>query len=223
MLVRLSGRNLRALIAISVISLAPFAIATTAAAAESLQSFVQQNVDQGYALLNNDSLSDAQRNAQFRGLMLSLMDTQRVGRFTLGPYANSASQADLAEFQKAFADYAVAVYQSRIALYKGAKIRVTGTNQLAPDDAVVNAELTGPSLPNPKDPIRVGFRIRSAADGHHVITDMEVEGVWVALWERADFTSFLQQHGGSVTALTEHLRSQTQQIIGESSSAPAAR
>jgi phospholipid transport system substrate-binding protein len=222
-MMRLSGRTLRALIAISVISLAPFAIPATTAAAESLQSFVQQNIDKGYALLNNETLTDAQRSAQFRGLMLSLMDTQRVGRFTLGPYANTASPADMAAFEKAFADYAVAVYQSRIGLYKGAKIHVTGTNQLAADDAVVNAELTGPSLPNPNDPIRVGFRIRNAADGHHVITDMEVEGVWVALWERADFTSFLQQHNGSVAALTEHLRSQTQLVNGETSTAPAAR
>jgi ABC-type transporter MlaC component len=51
-----------------------------------------------------------------------------------------------------------------------------------------------------------------APDGHPVITDTAAEGIWLALWERAGFTAFLQQHGGSVAALTEHLRSQADQI-----------
>jgi len=41
---------------------------------------------------------------------------------------------------------------------------------------------------------------------------MQVEGVWLALSQRSDFTSFLQQHGGSVAALTDHLHMQAQQI-----------
>ena len=74
------------------------------------------------------------------------------------------------------------------------------------------------NVDDPNDPIRVGFRIRNAADGRRVITDMEVEGVWLALWERADFTSFLQQHGGKIGALTDNLRAQAQQISADFSS-----
>jgi phospholipid transport system substrate-binding protein len=202
--------------AIAAVCLVSFAAPVSAAApADPLQSFVQMNIDKVYVLLNNDALTQAERNNQFRTFMLSLMDSHRIGRFTLGPYANGASPADLAAFEKAFADYAVAVYQSRLGQFKGVKIRVTGSTQLAADDVVVSAELSGPNLPNPADPIRVGFRIRKADDGHPVITDMGVEGVWLALWERADFTGFLQQHGGSVAALTEHLQSEAQQIGAE--------
>jgi phospholipid transport system substrate-binding protein len=212
-----SVRRFRSLTAIAAICLVSLTAPAAAAPSNSLQSFVQENIDKGYQLLNNDSLSEAQRNIQFRTFMLSLMDTQRIGRFTLGAYANSASPADLAAFETAFAGYAVAVYQSRLGQFKDVKIRVTGLTQLAPDDAVVNADLSGPSLRNPADPIHVGFRIRKAADGHPVITDMAVEGIWLALWERADFTAFLQQHGGSVAALTGHLRSQADQINADPS------
>jgi phospholipid transport system substrate-binding protein len=212
-----SVRRFRSLTAIAAICLVSLTAPAAPAPSNSLQSFVQENIDKGYQLLNNDSLSEAQRNSEFRTFMLSLMDTQRIGRFTLGAYANSASPADLAAFEQAFAGYAVAVYQSRLAQFKDVKIRVTGLTQLAPDDAVVNADLSGPSLPNPADPIHVGFRIRQAADGHPVMTDMAVEGIWLALWERADFTAFLQQHGGSVAALTGHLRSQADQINADTS------
>jgi phospholipid transport system substrate-binding protein len=223
MLLRSSTRNFRVFGALGALFLFSTSSPVTAQPSNAVQSFVQENIDKGYALLNNDALSEAQRNNQFRGFMLSLMDTRRVGRFTLGPYANSASPADLAAYEKAFANYAVAMYQSRLDQFKHVKVRVTGETQLAPDDIVVNAELSGPSLPNPASPIRAGFRIRKADDGRPVITDMEVEGIWLALWERADFMGFLQQHGGSVAALTEHLRSQAGQIGGDAPANTGAR
>ena len=64
--------------------------------------------------------------------------------------------------------------------------------------------------------IRVGFRVRKTSDGRSIITDMQVEGIWLALSERSDFTGFLQQHGGSVAALTDHLRAQADQVRAES-------
>jgi ABC-type transporter MlaC component len=34
---------------------------------------------------------------------------------------------------------------------------------------------------------------------------MQAEGIWLAVTERADFTSYLQQHGGNVTLLSGEL------------------
>ena len=96
MLLRSSTRNFRVFGALGALFLFSTSSPVTAQPSNAVQSFVQENIDKGYALLNNDALSEAQRNNQFRGFMLSLMDTRRVGRFTLGPYANSASPADLA-------------------------------------------------------------------------------------------------------------------------------
>ena len=45
-----------------------------------------------------------------------------------------------------------------------------------------------------------------------IIIDMQVEGVWVAVTQRADFTSYLQQHGGSVPDLATYLERQARQI-----------
>ncbi len=214
---RYSTRNLRSIGAFAAIGVISLTVSATAAPPDSLQSFVQENIDKGYRLLNDNSLTEAQRDHQFRNFMLSLMDTSRIGRFTLGPYANSASPAELAAFETAFAGYAVAVYELRLGEFRDAKIRVTGSSELSADDTVINAELSGPSLPNASDPIQLGFRVRKSAEGHSVITDMEIEGVWLALLERADFTGFLQQHGGSVAALSEHLRSEADQINAETS------
>lgn len=178
------------------------------------EAFVQNNIDNAYSVLGNPSLSPSERDAQFQKFILSLVDTGRIGRFTLGRYANSASPAAVADFEKAFADYAVAVYESRLSEFKDLKMRVTGSAVLGQDDTVVAASASGPGLPNPANPVRIGFRVRRDSNGHLVVTDMDVEGIWLALWERADFTSFLQQHGGDVGELARHLRSEADQLSG---------
>ena len=185
--------------------------AHSAPAANPAETFVQQNVDRGYEILNSTTLSNEQRSSQFRDFMLSLTDARRIGMFTLGPYANQASKEDVEAFIAAFTDYAVAVYESRLGKYKGQTVRVTGSAQRAADDVVVNAEVVDTTTPN-APPYKAAFRVRKTSDGRPIVTDMQVEGIWLALSQRSDFTGFLQQHGGRVPDLTSDLLRQTQML-----------
>ena len=180
-----------------------------APAANPAEAFVQENIEKGYAILNSTTLSDEQRRSQFRDFMLSLTDARRIGMFTLGPYANSASKEDVEAFISAFNDYAVAVYESRLSKYQGQTLRVTGSVQRAADDVVVNTNVVNPATPNAQ-PLRAAFRVRKTSDGRPIVTDIQVEGVWLALSQRSDFTGFLQQHGGRLADLTSDLQRQTQ-------------
>jgi len=182
-----------------------------AASANPAEAFVQQNVDRGYAILNSTTLSPEQRRAEFRNFMLSLTDPRRIGMFTLGQYANGAPKEQIEDFVAAFSDYAIATYETRLNKYKGQTLKVTGSSQRAPDDIVVNADVVSPGNSNAQ-PIKVGFRVRKTTDGRPIVTDIQVEGVWLALSERSDFTGYLQQHGGNLSALTQLLRMQTQQM-----------
>jgi phospholipid transport system substrate-binding protein len=180
-----------------------------APAANPAEAFVQENIEKGYAVLNSTTLSDEQRRAQFRDFMLSLTDARRIGMFTLGQYANSASKEDIEAFINAFSEYAVAVYESRLSKYKGQTLKVTGSVQRAADDVVVNTDVVNPGTPNAQ-PLKAAFRVRKTSDGRPIVTDIQVEGVWLALSQRSDFTGFLQQHGGRLPDLTTDLQRQTQ-------------
>jgi phospholipid transport system substrate-binding protein len=182
---------------------------TAAPAANPAETFVQANIEKGYAILNSTTLGEDQRHAQFRDFMLSLTDARRIGMFTLGQYANSASKEDLEAFIDAFSDYAVAVYESRLSKYKGQTLKVTGSVQRAADDVVVNTDVVNPGMPNAQ-PLKAAFRVRKTSDGRPIVTDIQVEGVWLALSQRSDFTGFLQQHGGRLPDLTADLQRQTQ-------------
>jgi len=198
------------------IALLSFAAPASAAAANPAESFIQQNIDKGYAILNNTQLSDEQRRTQFRNFMLSMTDTKRIGAFTLGQYANSAPKAEVEAFTNAFTEYAVAIYESRLSKYKGQTLKVTGSQERAADDVVVNADLVSGGG---GQPFKVAFRVRKTSEGRSIITDMQVEGIWLALSQRSDFTAFLQQHGGSVQALTDDLKRQTVQVTSSNGAA----
>lgn len=184
--------------------------AVHAAGVNPAESFVQQNLDRGYAIQNDTSLSDEQRHVQFRDFTLSLTDARRIGMFTLGAYANSVSKEELEAFIAAFSDYTVGFIHNLVFTQTRAQTpKVTGSVQRAADDVVVHCEVVNPSSPNDR-PIKAAFRVRKAADGRSIVTDIQVEGIWLALLQRSDFSGFLRQHGGRVADLTSDLQRHTQ-------------
>lgn len=174
-----------------------------AAAANPAEAFVQENIDRAFAIINDVSVPEERRYMQFHELTLSLIDARRIGMFTLGRYANGASQADVDSFIGAFSDYTIRfIYRAGFAQTEGNAPKLTGSTQRAGDDVVVNCEVDGPNA----QPIKVAFRVRRTADGRPIVTDLQVEGVWLALLQRSDFSAFLQQNGGRIPALTANLQ-----------------
>jgi phospholipid transport system substrate-binding protein len=182
-----------------------------AAAANPAENFVQDNIHKGLELLNNKSLSVDQRRAQFSEFLLGLTDMKRIADFTLGQYRRGASPADLAAFDTAFQNYAIAVYQSYFARYAGQTLKVTGSQARSADDFIVSTQMIDPNDHSGQAPLDVDFRVRTDA-GKPVVTDFSVAGIWLALEERDQFTSFLGQNGGNINTLISHLNELTKQF-----------
>lgn len=180
-------------------------VALTAApvlAASPAESFIQDNVQKGLAILNDTSLSADARQAQFQSFLESLTDIHRIAMFTLGAAAKSASPADVDAFTEAFRSYAAAVYQQQLAHYSGQTLKVTGSIERAPGDTVVQAQVQQPNGASAGD--EVDFRVEDDS-GKLVVIDASVAGVWLALQERDQFTAFLAQHNNDVKALAADL------------------
>ena len=181
-----------------------FSSAPAAAAANPAENFVQDNIHKGLDLLNNKAISADQRRTQFATFLLGLTDMKRIADFTLGQYRRSASPVDLAAFDAAFQNYAIAVYQSYFARYAGQTLKVTGSQARAADDFIVATQLIDPNDHSGQPPLEVDFRVRTDT-GKPVVTDFAVSGIWLALEERDQFTSFLGQNGGNIAMLNSHL------------------
>lgn len=186
------------------------ALATSpAAAANPAEQFISENVQKGIAILNNTQLSKEQRKAQFRDFLLGLTDIQAIGRYTLGQYRRTASASDLSEFDAAFRDYAIAVYQSYFNKYTGQTLQVTGSYVLNPEETVVKTIVVDPKKTSNK-PLEADFRVLNRG-GRMLIADFSAEGVWIRELERNDFTSYLGQNGGNIQKLIAMLKQKTAQ------------
>jgi len=183
---------------------APLALtARRALAATAAESFVAANIQRGLDILNDASLSAADRRTRFAAFLMGLTDIRRVALFLLGKYAAGASAEQVNAFVDAFRDYSLAVYQSYFAQYAGQSLKVTGSRERAPGDDVVATTVSGAAASG--NATEVDFRIRS--DGPKpVLVDISVAGVWLALAQRDEFAAVLARSHGDIAALIQHLR-----------------
>ena len=181
-----------------------------ALAANVAETFVQDNVRKGLEILNNKALPTDQRRSQFETLLLGLTDMKRIADFTLGNYRKGANPAEVTAFEAAFQNYAVAVYQSYFAKYAGQTLKVTGSQTRSPDDIIVNTDLIDPNDRTGQPPLKVDFRVRTDT-GKPVVTDFAVSGLYIAIEEKDQFTSFLGQNNGKIPLLIGHLNDITKQ------------
>jgi phospholipid transport system substrate-binding protein len=188
-----------------------FGALPAAAAANPAEGFVQDNIHKGLELLNNKALSPDQRRAQFSEFLMSLTDMKRIADFTLGQYRRGASPAELSAFDAAFQNYAIAVYQSYFSKYAGQTLKVIGSQARSADDYIVSTQMIDPNDHSGQAPLQVDFRVRTDG-GRTVVTDFSVAGIWLALEERDQFTSFLGQNGGNIGTLISHLNDLAKQF-----------
>ncbi len=185
------------------------------------ENFVRVNVQHGLSILSNHTISDAERRAQFRDFLTSLTDIRRIALFTLGPARRTASPEDVERFVQAFREYAVAVYESRLSAYAGQSLRVTGGSERAPGDYIVTTVLVDPTgrTEQQGEPIEVDFRL-VPENGHYIVIDASIAGVWLALEERDQFTAYLEENNGNLPGLIAHLNMLTQRLRSGGPSTP---
>lgn len=163
------------------------------------QRFVASNIQTGFDILNDKTLSAPARREKFAAFLEGVTDIRRVAMFLAGAAASSAAPADVDAYVAAYRDYILAVYQSYFAQYAGQTLQVVSSRARAADDYVVDTMLTGDT------PLPVSFRVRTDG-GRPVLVDIAVAGVWLALAQRDQFSAVLTQNGGDIKALSAHLR-----------------
>ena len=192
----------RALLLTALLSPVLLAAGPAMAAANVAESFVDDNIHKGLDILKDKKLTNAQRRDQFEALLLGLVDTRRIGLFTLGQYRRSEPPEDMVAFVAAFKSYVSASYQSYFSKYSNQTLKVVGSTQRTPTDFIVQTQLIDPN--SSQQPSEVDFRVRTDT-GKPVLVDVAYQGIWLSLEQRDQFVAFLGQNNGNVRTLIAHL------------------
>lgn len=178
------------------------AITVAAAADQGAQDFIAKMGDRGINFLGNQSMSMDAKKAEFSQLLTESFDMNTIGRFSLGANWKAATPAQQQEYLKLFKQMIIKVYSKRFSDYKGQKFEVRSSRKEAKDSMV-----TSYIIPTSGPEVRVDWRVRNKG-GSYKVVDIIVEGVSMAQTQRADFSSVIQNGGGKVEALLEHMRKQ---------------
>lgn len=141
----------------------------------------------------------AMRIQRFRELFASDFDLPEIARFVLGRYWRVATPEQQQQFQGLLQEYLAQAYAGRLAEYAGEKFQALSA-QAQGDETVVFSEITA----NSGGKIRVEWHLVN--QGGWKITDAFVAGVSMAVTERDEFASVIQQGGGQVQYLIDRLR-----------------
>lgn len=168
-------------------------------------SFVNQLTDQ---IIQNVLASDKPKEeklVEFRKDFTEALDLKSIGQFVLGVYWRKATPSEREAFLTAFMDFTTKTWADRFDMYHGQTIVFTGERESGKNQVYVDSQIQN----NP--PVEVIWRLREK-NGSYRIIDIIVEGVSMAMSYRNEYTSFLQAHGGQVSALTRELETKSREF-----------
>ena len=169
------------------------------------EAFVSTEANRALGILGDGALGAEAKKRAFRQFVDDVADVPLVTGFVLGKYRRSITPAQYAEFAQVFRLYANSVYETRLGLYKGEKLVVTGSTLRRPGDVVVSSQVTGGAQ---RQAVVVNWRVIKNDAGQWKAVDVQVQGVWLAITQRQDFGATLDNNNGNIAVLISQLRSQ---------------
>ena len=167
--------------------------------------FVQLLADQAIGVLQSEDRSLEQREAQFRDILVKGFDLDLIGRFVLARHWRSASDEQRANYLRAFGEFIVHKYSAMLGGYVGEVMTVVSEQAAGEKDVLVHTRIDRPSGP----PIETHWRVRGKSGDQRII-DVMIEGISMAVTQRAEFKSVVQRHG--IDGLIQILDAQTSKL-----------
>ena len=168
-------------------------------------SYVISTTEKAINTLTDESINQQEKEVRFGKLFDENFDIPSISRFVLGKYWKSATTAQKKEFIVTFRNYIVKTYSSRFNEYTGEKLSlINSENESNPKLFVVHTALNREDAP----PIKVDWRVGLKKD-RYVILDIIIEGISLAVTQRSEFVSVIEQNDGNVDNLIRLLKEKT--------------
>ena len=198
---KIATRTLLVLFCFSVICVSePYANSDAKGFTSGAEKFVESLANSAISSLTNQTLTQKERQNNFRGLLRDYFDINGIGKWALGRYWRKASQKERTEYLELFENLIVGTYSNRFNAYSDEKLLVKGSTSRG-RFALVKSLLNRDN----QKPIRIDWRV-TRPDGSYKIFDIVVEGVSMIQTQRSEFSSVIRRNGGNVSGLLIALR-----------------
>lgn len=164
--------------------------------------FIRTLGDELLAMLSKDTLTQKDREAEFRRLFTANVDVEFIARLVIGRYWRNSSEKDRSEYLQLFEDFFVKSYALRLSTYSGETFTVKDTRTVDDRDSVVTSIIERGGAGTP---LHVDWRLRRSGSELRII-DVTIEGISMVLTQREEFGAVVQKNGGNIGPLNDLLR-----------------
>ena len=148
----------------------------------------------------NSGAPSGTKKKQFREMLNTYADIPTIAVFSLGKYARRLNDEDRETYYGLVVDYISHIFALHADGFGGEKVSILGSSKRSEREMLVSSKVrfsNGRSLP-------VAWRVLKSAKGYKVF-DVSVNGIWLAIQQRSEFTSVIQRNNGSIKALLDFL------------------
>ena len=163
--------------------------------------FIQSTVNRAADTLGGNFTKD-ERIKQLKQIAKETVDITGIGYYSLGSHRKSLSKEQLINYKKAFKEYFLKSFSSRLAEYTNPEIDVNGKEVLNKNYTIVNSILKGTSE---RPEIKIDWRIYTKDPNNPLIRDLIIEGLSLARTQKEEFASVLNSNDDKIEALFKTL------------------
>lgn len=198
---------LRYVPAIAILVLAFAAMSPAGARADDAaeaRAIVQDIADKGLDIVKNPDKN--QRYQAFLELFKTRFDTEAIGRFVLGQYRRNIDPKQFERFSEVFQELVARTYTTQLGQYAGEQFKVLGAR---PDGKrwIVESRVVPPG----RSSIKLDW-ILGRSKGDLKVLDVRVDNLSMAITQRDEFASVLQQNAGDVDKLIAFMQDKIKRL-----------
>ena len=159
--------------------------------------FIQSTVNRASETLSKN-ISKQEKINELKLIAKEAVDIRGIGSYTLGSNRKNLNDNQKKKYFDLFENYFLKSFSSRLAEYTDPKIEVQSKKILNKNYTIVNSVLASTSN---RLEIKIDWRVYTKNPNNPLIRDLIIEGLSLAVAQRAEFASILNSNDGDINAL----------------------
>ena len=159
--------------------------------------FVQSTVNRASQILAKNISKEEKING-LKIIAKEVVDIKGIGFYSLGSARKNLNESQKSLYFDLFENYFLKSFSSRLSEYTNPKIEVQGKKVLNKNYTIVNSVLASTSE---RPEVKIDWRIYTKNPDNPLIRDLIIEGLSLAVAQKAEFASILNSNDGDINAL----------------------
>ena len=163
--------------------------------------FIQSTVNRATSTLSGN-LTKEERISELKQIAKDTVDITGIGYYSLGSHRKLLDKDQLSIYSKAFEEYFLKSFSSRLAEYSNPEIEVISKNKLNKNYTIVLSKLVATDS---RPEVKIEWRVYTKNPDNLLIRDLIIEGLSLARTQKEEFNSIINSNDGNIEALIENL------------------